>query len=78
MIYHNFLSKTFRLTVPKNFVREPFCVSKIFWNRRIFMDRRREENHVSPSKLFCLTVPKIFAGGTLVFQKCSGVEFFSG
>ena len=25
---------------------------------------------------FCLTVPKTFAGSTLVFQKCSGVEFF--
>ena len=30
--YHNFLSKIFCLTVPKNFVGEPFCaVSENFW-----------------------------------------------
>ena len=27
-------------------------------------------------QFFCLTVPKKFVGGTLVFQKCSGIEKF--
>ena len=33
--YHDFLSKIFCLTVPKNFVGEPFCVSKKFWYRKL-------------------------------------------
>ena len=28
--YHDFLSNNFCLTVPKNFVRDPLCVSDIF------------------------------------------------
>ena len=32
--YHDFPSKFFCPTVPKNFVREQFCVSKKFWYRR--------------------------------------------
>ena len=32
--YHDFRSK-FCLTVPKNFVGEPFCVSKNFWYRKV-------------------------------------------
>ena len=32
--YHDFPSKTFRLTVPKNFVEEPFCVAENFWYRK--------------------------------------------
>ena len=31
--YHDYLSKVFRLTIPKNFVGEPFCVSQSFWYR---------------------------------------------
>ena len=37
--YHDFLSKKFCLTVPKNFVGEPFCVSKNFWYRKILCMR---------------------------------------
>ena len=32
--YHNFPLKNFRLTVPKNFVEEPVCVSEDFWYRK--------------------------------------------
>ena len=32
--YHDFPSKTFRLTVPKNFVEEPFCVAENFSYRK--------------------------------------------
>ena len=47
------------LTVPKNFVGEPFCVSGNFGYRNILCIRRGY--HYSPLK-FCLTVPKNFAG----------------
>ena len=32
--YHDFLLKNFCLTVPKNFVGKPFCVSENFWYRK--------------------------------------------
>ena len=35
-VRHNFLSKSFDLTVLQIFVVEPFCVSEIFWYRIIF------------------------------------------
>ena len=34
--YHDFLLKNFRLTVPKNFVEEPVCVSENFGYRKIY------------------------------------------
>ena len=33
--YHDFPLKNFCLTVPKNFVEEPFCVSENFWYRKM-------------------------------------------
>ena len=33
--YQEFPLKNFRLTVPKNFVEEPFCVSEKFRDRKI-------------------------------------------
>ena len=33
--YHDFSLKNFCLTVPKNFVEEPFCVSENFWYRKM-------------------------------------------
>ena len=33
--YHDFPLKNFRLTMLKNFVEEPFCVSRNFWYRRM-------------------------------------------
>ena len=69
-----FRRKFFCLTVPKNFASEPFCaVFQKFPVAKKFMDKRgggggRESQDV-PSKIFCLTVPKISVGGNpLVFQ----------
>ena len=41
--YHDFLLKNFRLTVPKNFVEEPVCVSQNFGYRKTLC--LREEYH---------------------------------
>ena len=37
--YHDFPLKIFFLTVPKNFVEEPFCVSEKFWYRKMLRIR---------------------------------------
>ena len=50
--YHDFLSRLFCLTVPKNFVGEPFCVSKNFWCRKKLWIRRWEEEEGSIT-IFC-------------------------
>ena len=34
-VYHESLSKNFRLTVPKNFVEEQFYVAENFWYRKM-------------------------------------------
>ena len=52
----------FCLTLPKNFVRDPFCVSEKFWYRNILWIGR--EYHMFPSSFFRLTLPKNFVGGT--------------
>ncbi len=72
--YHDFPSKLFCLTVPKNFVGEPFGVSKNFWCRSTLWFRGI--CHEFPSKIFCLTVPKHFVEEPFgaVFQKFSGSE----
>ena len=64
----------FCLTVPKNFVGEPFGVSKKFWCRNTLCFRGI--CHEFPSKIFCLTVPKHFVEEPFgaVFQKFSGSE----
>ena len=41
--YHDFLSKLFCLTVPKNFVGEPFCASQAFQYRKTLWIRGRGE-----------------------------------
>ena len=56
-----FSVEKFCLTVPKNFVEEPFRKSLVSKNVR---DKRGGEYHDFPSKLFCLTVPKNFVGET--------------
>ena len=57
--YNIFHLKNFCLTVPKNFVQEPFCVSENFWYRKM-LGKRGGGYHDFPSKLFCLTVLKNF------------------
>ena len=57
---HDFPSKFFCLTVPKNFVGEPFSVSLISGIERFYAS----ESYVTIlcRIFFCLTVPKIFVG----------------
>ena len=63
------------VSLPKNFVGEPFGVSENFWYRKSFWIRGGEYQDF-PSKIFCLTVPKNFVVETFcaVFQKISGSE----
>ena len=62
--------------MPKNFVGEPFSVSLISGIEKL----HASEGYVTiidfPSKFFCPTVPKIFAGEPFcaVFRKISGIE----
>ena len=73
--YHDFPLENFCLTVPENFVGEPFCVSQNFWYRKFSWIWGEEYNDFL-SKIFCLTVPKNFVGEPLcvVLQKISGSE----
>ena len=59
--YHDFPLINFCLSVPKNFVEEPFRKSLVSKNVR---DKRGGGFHDFPSELFCLTVPKNFVGET--------------
>ena len=60
--YHDFPLKNFCLTVPKNFVGEPFCFSEKILVPKNVREKRRGGYHDFLSKLFCLTVPKNFVG----------------
>ena len=70
-----FCRNFFCLTVPKNFVGEPFSVSLISGIEKFWIREGREYRDF-PSKIFCLTVPKNFVGEPFcaVFQKISGSE----
>ena len=74
--YQEFPSKTFCLTVSKEFVREPFRVSLILGMEKFCAS----EGYVTIldflSKFFCLTLPKSFVGETFwaVFHKIFGSE----
>ena len=52
---------TFCLTVPKNFVGQPFSVSLISGTEKVWI-RGTGEYQDFPSEIFCLTVPKYFIG----------------
>ena len=63
-----FFVENFCLTVPKKFVRDPFCFKKILvW--RIFMQRRGRGGIMVLPKHFCLTVPKNFVRCLFCFTK---------
>ena len=47
--YHDFPSKFFCLTVPKNFVVEPFGVSEYFWYRKILCIRGGKGGRITTS-----------------------------
>ena len=77
--YHYFPLKNFRLTVPKNFVGEPFFVSQNLWYRKNLWVRGGGrggggEYHDLLSKFFCLTEPKNFAGEPFSASLISGIE----
>ena len=54
------LCKRGGISVPKNFVGEPFGVSENFGYRKILCIRGGGGYYDSPSKSFCVTVPKHF------------------
>ena len=71
----------FCLTLPKNFVRETFCISQIFWYRKNLWIRGGMTDGVSQdnlSKFFVSQYRKISCGNLSVFQKISGIEILHG
>ena len=66
--YHLFSSEIFCLTVPKNFVGNPFVFQKISGMEKN-MDKRGWGYHVFPSEIFCLTVPKKIVGEPFGFSE---------
>ena len=71
--YQDFPSKHFCLTVPKNFVEEPFRVSLVSGIEKFYTSK----GYVT---FFCrnffLTVPKIFAGEAFSVSLISSIEKF--
>ena len=70
---------SFCLTVPKNFVDEPFCVSENLWYRKMLGirgGRGREGVSRFSIDFFCLTVPKLFMGAPFSASLISGIENF--
>ena len=63
--YQDFPSKIFCLTVPKEFVREPFKVSLISGMEKLLASEVYVVIFDLLSQLFCLTVPKNFVGEPL-------------
>ena len=72
--YQDFPSKIFCLTVPKNFVREPFRVSLISGIEKFYASEIYVTIFDFLSKFFCLTVPKNF----VVEPFCAVIEKISG
>ena len=76
-LYHNFPSKIFCLTVPKNAVGEPFSLSLLSGMEKVCMrgwGGGGGECHDFPSKISCLTVPKSFVGQPFRVSLISGIE----
>ena len=73
MEYQDFPSKTFCLTVPRNFVRRPFIVSLLSGAEKVWI-RERGEYQDLPSKTFCLTVPRNSVGKPFSVSTPSGAE----
>ena len=71
--YQDFPSKTFCLTVPKNFAGEPFCVSQKLWYRKNLWIRGGESITILSRKFF-VSVPKNFVGEPLSVSLISGIE----
>ena len=73
---HDFVSKFFCLTVPKNFIGEPFCAvfQKMSGSEKVYGKEEGGEYQVFPSKNFCLAKPKNFVGESFSASLISGVE----
>ena len=68
--------RKFFVSVPKNFVGEPFCAvfQKISGSEK-FMDKTGGGEYQGlPSKVFCFTEPKISAGESFTVALISGIE----
>ena len=72
---HDFPTKIFHRTVPKNLAGEPFsAVLQKFPVAKKFMDNGGGEYQDFPSKIFCLTVPEISVGEIFTVALISGTE----
>ena len=60
--------------MPKNSVGESFTVAFISVTEKVWMRGGGGEFHDSPSKIFCLTVSKIFVGESFTVALISGIE----
>ena len=64
-----FFQKLFALTLPKNFVKEPFRVSLFFGTEKVCEEKLVGGVSKLSVESFCLTVSKISVGGNpLVFH----------
>ena len=72
--YQDFPSKIFCLTVPKNFVEEPFSVSLISGVENFYASEGYATIFDFPSNFFCLTVPKNFVGEPFSVSLISGIQ----
>ena len=71
---HCFRSKNFCLTVPKNFVGEPFCaVFQKISGIEEFMEERGGSQGFLPES-FCLTETKTFTGAPISVSLFLGIE----
>ena len=64
------------LTVPKNFVEEPFCASENLWYRKILGNREGAGITIFRHNCFVSQYRKTSWGNPSVFQKISGIENF--
>ena len=75
--FYDFLLKICCLTVPKNFVGEPFCVSQSFWYRKKLWIRVEDRGSVTIFRQkFFVSVSKLFVGEHLSALLISGIEIF--
>ena len=75
--YHDFRLKTFRPTLPKPFVEEPFCalIQKLSGSKKVYgKEGWRGEYRNFASKNLCLKLPKHFVGEPFRLSLVSGVE----
>ena len=74
--FHEFLSKNFSLTRPKNIVGERFVVSKHLGCRKILCERVEGGITILRRFIFCLIFLKNFVGNPSLYDKISGNERF--